>query len=135
MPRWLVGLILLFLAGHALCRALTWNHLEYDEAEQLVLVQSLEWGYYYQPPLYTWLLWPWVKLLGPTVFPLMIVRTLLYVALFRLMYVLAYRVCQHPRLASLMTLFTLLVPEVFHGACIGFPYFNLEKSPIRYPGL
>lgn len=125
MPRWLVGLILLFLAGHALCRALTWNHLEYDEAEQLVLVQSLEWGYYYQPPLYTWLLWPWVKLLGPTVFPLMIVRTLLYVALFRLMYELAYRVCQHPRLASLMTLFTLLVPEVFHGAIGMWPHTML----------
>lgn len=122
MPRWLTGLVLLFLVGHAACRALTWNHLEYDEAEQLVLVQSLEWGYYYQPPLYTWLLLPWIKLLGPTVFPLLIVRTVLFLVMFRLMFALAIRVTQHERLASLMTLTILLVPEVFHGALGMWPH-------------
>jgi 4-amino-4-deoxy-L-arabinose transferase-like glycosyltransferase len=125
MPRWLTGLILLFLVGHAACRALSWNHLEYDEAEQLVLVQSLEWGYYYQPPLYTWLLLPWIKLLGPTIFPLLIVRTVLFLVMFRLMYALTFRVTQHERFASLMTLTTLLVPEVFHGAIGMWPHTML----------
>jgi lipopolysaccharide core galacturonosyltransferase RgtB len=122
MPRWCALFIVIFLLGHGICRGLTWNHLEYDEAEQLVLVQSLEWGYYYQPPLYTWLLWPWVKLLGPTVFPLLIVRTLLYAILFRLMFAIARRVTLSDQLAALVALSTVLVPEVFHGAIGMWPH-------------
>lgn len=125
MPRWLTGLILLFLVGHFVCRTLSWNHLEYDEAEQLVLVQSLEWGYYYQPPLYTWMLWPLVKLLGPTIFPLLIVRTLLYIAFFRLLYAVTQRIVRHEKFASLMTLSVLLIPEIFNGAFGMWPHTML----------
>lgn len=35
-----------------------------DNLEQLLWVQSLQWGYYKHPPLTTWLLWPFVQLLG-----------------------------------------------------------------------
>jgi 4-amino-4-deoxy-L-arabinose transferase-like glycosyltransferase len=38
------------------------------------------------------------------------------------MYALARRVCQHARLASLITLSALLVPEVFHGAIGKWPH-------------
>ena len=39
----------------ALGRVLVSDSTELDEAEQLVLTQSLQWGYVSQPPLYTWL--------------------------------------------------------------------------------
>lgn len=35
-----------------------------DNLEQLLWVQSLQWGYYKHPPLPTWLLWPAVALFG-----------------------------------------------------------------------
>jgi 4-amino-4-deoxy-L-arabinose transferase-like glycosyltransferase len=117
MSRWFfLALVVLFLAGHAVCRCLTYAHLEYDEAEQLTLVQTLSLGYYYQPPLFTWLLWPLVQIFGPTVYPLLILRTILFALIFLLAYRVAIRLCADRTTAGLAGLALVLVPEIFHGA-------------------
>ncbi len=66
-PLW----CLLGWAGlHVLTRILISPSLELDEAEQIVWSQSLLRGYGAQPPLYTWLQWCLVQVLGPTVLAL-----------------------------------------------------------------
>lgn len=125
MPRWLILTLLIFISSIAAVRTLSWNDLEYDEAEQLALVQSLQWYYFYQPPLYTWLLWPLVKLFGPTVYPLIIIRCLLFPAIFFMMYRIAIRVCQHETLAGLFSLSVAIVPEIFHGLMGMWPHTTL----------
>src|SRR5438128_1825959 len=87
--RWFAVLLLLYLAGHAIVRAQLPFSLEYDEAEQLIHVQSLEWGYFAQPPLYTWLLWPVVQVLGVSVLALLVVKFLLLGLLYTLLYAVA----------------------------------------------
>lgn len=117
LHRWFFpSLVILFLAGHAVCRCLTYDHLEYDEAEQLTLVQTLSPGYYYQPPLFTWLLWPLVQFFGPTIHPLLILRTVLFLLIFSLAYRVSLRLCADRTLAGLAALSLLFIPEIFHGA-------------------
>jgi 4-amino-4-deoxy-L-arabinose transferase-like glycosyltransferase len=117
MSRWLfLTLLLLFLGGHAVCRCLTYAHLEYDEAEQLTLVQTFSVGYYYQPPLFTWLLWPFAQFLGPNIYALLVLRTILFVLYFVLAYRVSIRLCPDDRSARLATLLLVLIPEVFNGA-------------------
>lgn len=125
MPRWLWLTIVLFISAVSVVRSLSWNDLEYDEAEQLTLVQSLQWYYFYQPPLYTWLLWPLVKIFGPTVYPLIIIRSLLFPAIFLVMYRIAIRVCGHESLAGLVSISVILVPEIFHGLMGMWPHTTL----------
>ncbi|MEO7106865.1 MAG: glycosyltransferase family 39 protein, partial [Rhodoferax sp.] len=67
-PQTLVALLLLSFA------AVWLTHLSYvslspptDNIEQLTWVNSLEGGYYKQPPLPTWLFWLPVKLFGASV--------------------------------------------------------------------
>jgi 4-amino-4-deoxy-L-arabinose transferase-like glycosyltransferase len=54
--------------------------LELDEAEQLVLTQTMQWGYGSQPPLYTWLLGGIFRLSGVTIFSLALLKNLLLFA-------------------------------------------------------
>src|SRR4051812_9502759 len=57
-----------------------------DDADQLIFSQSLAWGYYEQPPLYTWLTWFCFQLFGLSFFGYCLLKTavlgLIYVATF-----------------------------------------------------
>src|SRR5262245_55290931 len=103
-------LLALYLAAHAAIRLELSRSLEFDEAEQLVFVQSPTLGYSAQPPLYTWALFPLVQVFGTNVFAL----TLLKIGLLGAMYLLLYRVARHvlgdERLACLAAFSPLLVP-------------------------
>ena len=75
---------------HLLIRLAVSEGLEYDEAEQVVLTQSLALGYAAvaaQPPLYTWLQYLFFAVFGMNTFALAAIRTILQivtqVALFR----------------------------------------------------
>jgi 4-amino-4-deoxy-L-arabinose transferase-like glycosyltransferase len=57
-----------------------------DEAHQLVIGQSLKWGYGPHPPLYTWLMILFLKVFGSSTFSLNLLRELLLLGI----YVLAY---------------------------------------------
>ncbi|MCH2242910.1 MAG: hypothetical protein MK041_13510, partial [Aquabacterium sp.] len=54
---------------------------ELDQAEQLVLSQSLAWGYTNQPPLYTALVWAVFQLTGPSLAALSAIKVGLLTAL------------------------------------------------------
>jgi 4-amino-4-deoxy-L-arabinose transferase-like glycosyltransferase len=64
-PGWLITLLLLLFAAVWLPHlALTSLSPPTDNIEQLNWVHSLQWGYYKQPPLPTWLLWLPVQIFG-----------------------------------------------------------------------
>src|SRR4051794_38958520 len=80
------------LVAHTVIRCALSGNLDIDEAEQLVLVQTWSAGYSAQPPLYTWLLWPVVQLVGPNVVALALFKFLLLGTLYVLMARLTWRV-------------------------------------------
>src|SRR5438477_11422274 len=65
-----------YLGIHLLLRLALSPSLIPDEAELALFSQSLAWGYSEQPPLYSWLVWGTVHLLGLSVFSLTLVRLL-----------------------------------------------------------
>jgi 4-amino-4-deoxy-L-arabinose transferase-like glycosyltransferase len=111
-PRRFLFLLALYLVPHAIIRLLLWNSLEYDEAEQLLFAQSLALGYSPQPPLYTWLLWPLVRLFGANVFALTLLKVGVLAGVYLLLYRLAARLLKDGRLACLAA-FSPLVTQVF----------------------
>ena len=66
--------LLLLAAAHVLIRIISWQALQWDEAQQILWTQQLQWGYGAQPPLYTWLQWGVNQLLGPSVSALALVK-------------------------------------------------------------
>lgn len=76
-----------------------------DDAEQLIFAQSLEWGYGFgNPPLYTWLIVPVQRVLGPTVLSVTLVKfaclAVTYLGLYRAG-LLSMLAPPHARLAAL----------------------------------
>ncbi|MDR0274936.1 MAG: glycosyltransferase family 39 protein [Burkholderiaceae bacterium] len=57
----------LLAAAHVAVRLVISPALRWDEAEQILWSQQLQWGYGPQPPLYTWLQWGVNQALGPSV--------------------------------------------------------------------
>lgn len=69
--------IALYFALQVLSRVLVSQNLELDEAEQVLLLQSLELGYGLQPPFYTWFQALFFQVFGPSVFSLALLKNLL----------------------------------------------------------
>jgi 4-amino-4-deoxy-L-arabinose transferase-like glycosyltransferase len=67
---WLIALA----AAHVVIRVAISPALTWDEAQQIVWTQQLQWGYGPQPPLYTWLQWGVNQLLGPSVLALSLLK-------------------------------------------------------------
>jgi 4-amino-4-deoxy-L-arabinose transferase-like glycosyltransferase len=67
---WLIALA----AAHIAIRVAISPALKWDEAQQILWTQHLQWGYGAQPPLYTWLQWGVVQLLGPCVLALSLLK-------------------------------------------------------------
>lgn len=63
---WLLALAV----AHVAVRVAVSPALKWDEAEQMLWSQQLQLGYGAQPPLYTWLQWSVIQLLGPSVLAL-----------------------------------------------------------------
>jgi 4-amino-4-deoxy-L-arabinose transferase-like glycosyltransferase len=72
---WLVVLA----AAHVVIRVTISPALQWDEAQQIVWAQQLQWGYGRQPPLYTWLQWCVNQLFGPSVLALSLLKQSLIV--------------------------------------------------------
>ena len=64
----------------------------WDQAEQLIWTQSLEWGYGPQPPLYTWVQRGVNTLFGPSVLSLAVFKHALLVLTFVFMYLAARQI-------------------------------------------
>lgn len=106
----LIVLFVLYLLFVAACRLCLHQHLEYDDAEQLLMAQTLEWGYSAQPPLYTWLVWVAVRIAGPTATSLTFVKTLIWAGVYWALARVAFRCTQDGTLAAFASLSPLLTP-------------------------
>lgn len=110
--KWRFGLLLLlYITSHFALRVVISPALELDEAEQMVLTQSLELGYGEQPPLYTWLQWLFFQALGPGVAALALLKHALLALLYACTYLSARRVLEDARLSALAAFSLLLIPS------------------------
>ncbi len=74
---WFVALLSAYCLAHLAVRLLAPGAVQHDEAEQLLLSQSVAAGYGVHPPLYTWLQRGFVAAFGPGVFALALLKSLL----------------------------------------------------------
>ena len=110
LGRSLFALFVLYLLVSTACRLCLHQYVEYDDAEQLLMAQTLEWGYSAQPPLYTWLVWVAVRIAGPTAASLTAVKTLLWAGVYFLLARVALRCTKNSTLAAFAALSPLLTP-------------------------
>ena len=152
-PGGALCLILLWAGLHALLRLSFSSSLTADDAREAVLAQSLRWGYQArQPPLYNWLAWGAFRVVGPGLLALTLLKYVLLVLAFWLVYLIARRILRDPRLATLGTFaLILLLPigwtvhealthsVVVLATCAGTVYALIrvadEPRPLAYAGL
>ncbi|MBC8096364.1 MAG: glycosyltransferase family 39 protein, partial [Akkermansiaceae bacterium] len=83
-----------------------------DESEQLLATQQLQWGYGPQPPLYTWLLYPFVRLLGPGVLALAIFKNALLFGIYAVTFANARRIFSDLPRQVVATVSLLFLPQI-----------------------
>lgn len=109
-PGGTLGLLAGWATGHGALRLALSSALTADDAREAVLAQSLAWGYQArQPPLYNWLAWGAVQLLGPSLLALTVLKYAVLVLGFWLVSLTARRILVDPRHATLATFSFLLV--------------------------
>ncbi|WP_421707735.1 glycosyltransferase family 39 protein [Algihabitans sp.] len=114
--RWVAPTFVLVVLGYfslqVLFRVLSSGNLGLDEAEQMVMAQSLEAGYGPQPPLYTWLVLALRPLTGDGVLTLATVKF----GLLALTLLATFRLCRQlfgePLPAAVAALSILYLPQV-----------------------
>src|SRR5262245_12492036 len=79
-------LLAVYFGAQVCLRLLTSNSTDLDESEQLLATQQLQWGYGPQPPLYTWLQFPFVQLFGLNILALALLKNLLLFGIYVLTY-------------------------------------------------
>jgi len=104
---WLLGLVV----AHVVVRIAISPALQWDEAEQVLWTQHLQWGYGAQPPLYTWLQWGVFQALGPGIPALALLKHALIALTCTLMW-LAGRELLGPRGAWWSAVSLLLLPPL-----------------------
>lgn len=82
----IIPILFLYFAIRIVIRALVSDSVSWDEAEQLLFSQHLQWGYDSQPPLYTWIQSLAFALFGQSVFSLSLVKESLVFSNFVLLY-------------------------------------------------
>jgi 4-amino-4-deoxy-L-arabinose transferase-like glycosyltransferase len=108
----LAALLLASAAAHVAIRLLVPDGVEHDEAEQLLLAQTLSAGYGPHPPLYTWLQAGAFALLGVNVAALAVLKHTLLLAAELGVFLVARRALPDARLAALAVLSLWLVPPL-----------------------
>lgn len=108
--------ILCLLAGyfllHVAVRVTVSSSLELDEAEQLVLGQTLSWGYGSKPPLYSWLQFGFFRLFGESVLALSLLKNLLLFGTYLFTFLAAQRATSRADTAMVGALSLLLIPQI-----------------------
>src|SRR2546421_6030643 len=107
----LVLVLAAYLGVHLLLRLALSPSLIPDEADLALFSQSLAWGYSEQPPLYSWLVWGEVRLLGLSVFSLTLVRMLVLAAVPLALHATARAVLRERGSALLCVLSLFLFPS------------------------
>jgi lipopolysaccharide core galacturonosyltransferase RgtB len=105
-------LIAIYFVWQIVLRLITSNSAELDESEQLFLTQQLAWGYGPQPPLYTWLQFPFIQQLGPSILALAVFKNALLFCIYALTYWSARLLTRNHWLAVTATVSLLFVPQI-----------------------
>lgn len=103
--------LLILSIAHVVVRVAISPALKWDEAEQILWSQQLQWGYGAQPPLYTWLQWGMNQLFGPSVLALSLLKHSLMALTYVLMW-LAGRELLGPRGAWWAAASLMLLPPL-----------------------
>ncbi|HLP66205.1 MAG TPA: glycosyltransferase family 39 protein [Rhizobium sp.] len=111
-PNLVFALLAVYFAANLALRLLLPRSLDLDEGEQLFLAQWLAAGYNSQPPLYNWLQYAVVALLGPTLFSLALLKNLLLLASYLFFGLAANTVLRSRELAIIAVLGLLTIPQV-----------------------
>ena len=118
LPRVLTSAsrFLLLLAGYFLLqivlRLITSNTTDLDESEQLLATQQWQLGYGPQPPLYTWLLIPLVKTLGPGALALALLKDALLFGTYALTFASARLMFRDSARSALAAVSLLFLPQI-----------------------
>jgi lipopolysaccharide core galacturonosyltransferase RgtB len=112
LPRMLPVILAGYGLLHVLIRLVISEGAELDEAEQLLLSQSVAIGYTDQPPLYTWLLIGFEAIFGVNILSLAILKNLLLFITHLCLFLAAKIVLNDAYLASLTSLSLWLVPQI-----------------------
>jgi lipopolysaccharide core galacturonosyltransferase RgtB len=111
-PRKFFLLLAVYFAAQVCLRLVTSNTTDLDESEQLLTTQQLQWGYGPQPPLYTWLQFPFVQLFGLNILSLALFKNLLLFGIYVLTYLNA-RFITRDHLRSVVAAVSLLfMPQI-----------------------
>ena len=97
---------------HVLVRVVISEGAELDEAEQLLLSQTLAVGYTDQPPLYTWLVVLFGAILGVDILSLALLKNLLLFTTQLCLFLAARIVLKDAYLAALTSLSLWLIPQI-----------------------
>ncbi len=110
------ALLVLFLGIHCGLRLAVSSSLNSDEAELVLFNQSLEWGYGFQPPLYSWLVWGVAQTFGISLLTLTLIRTAILFGTTVFLFLSARAVFRDSSVAVLAAFSLLFVPMmVWHA--------------------
>ncbi len=109
---WLLIPAALLLGAFTLLRMTYPGSAEKDDCDLILFSQRLSWGYSDMSPLYTWLAHLAIQTFGVSVAALTVVRVVVLVAIYFLLYANARELGLEPRLAALATHAFLLIPAL-----------------------
>jgi Dolichyl-phosphate-mannose-protein mannosyltransferase len=112
LPWRFVGVLGVYCLLHVLIRLAVRDAVEHDEAEQLLLTQTLALGYGPHPPLYTWLQAALFAVLGVGVPALTLLKHAVIFAVYLGYYVVARRLLGDDRLAWIAAGSLWLMPQM-----------------------
>lgn len=113
--RLLVGFLVFHLLLWVVSSALTHRAPPWDNIEQLVWQQSLQWGYYKHPPFPTWWLSFWTTLLGNSIWVTFFAAQLSVVLMLYMVWRIGLLVMSPARALSAVLLSSLLIYHGIHG--------------------
>jgi hypothetical protein len=100
--RFVAAAIFAYLAIHFAVRMAMWPTLGIDDAEQALFAQEFAWSYRSSaPPLFTWLLLAFGKVIGVNIVAISLIRYALLGVTFAFAYATARRLIDDPRLSAL----------------------------------
>ncbi|MDQ2632801.1 MAG: glycosyltransferase family 39 protein [Pseudomonadota bacterium] len=109
-------LLALYFTVNMLVRLATPASLEFDEGQQLFLAQWLAPGYDSQAPLYNWLQYVVVQVLGDSVLALTLLKNVLLFSSYALFGLAAHMIVRDRALAVIATLGLITIPQIGYEA-------------------
>lgn len=115
MPLLVLGFLLFHLLLWVLLATLSHRAPPWDNIEQLVWMQSLEWGYYKHPPFPTWWVHFWTSIFGREIWVTFFSAQLNVVLMLVLVWRMALMVTDPARAFAATVLSSLLIYHGLHG--------------------